>query len=87
MYGLSGARAGARGPGERGQMESVSEVVDLPEGRRADMNGWGKGALSKVSGRVEVNGQRRTEASRARAGKVRSGAVLLSRLSKYGSGI
>ena len=46
MCGLSGARAGASGPGERGKRVRV----DLPEG---EDDGWGKGEVNEVSGRVE----------------------------------
>ena len=48
MCGLSGARAGASGPGERGKC--VRGDVDLPE---SEDEGWGKGEVNEVSGRVE----------------------------------
>ena len=46
MCGLSGARAGASGPGERGKRV----CVDLPE---SEDEGWGKGEVNEVNGRVE----------------------------------
>ena len=48
MCGLSGARAGASGPGERGKC--VRGDVDLPE---SEDEGWGKGEVNEVNGRVE----------------------------------
>ena len=48
MCGLSGARAGASGPGERQKCACVG--VDLPE---SEDEGWGKGEVNEVSGRVE----------------------------------
>ena len=48
MCGLSGARAGASGPGERGKR--VRGDVDLPE---SEDEGWGKGEMNEVRGRVE----------------------------------
>ena len=48
MYGLSGARAGARRPGERDHI-----CVKLWTYRRVKMNGWGKCEVNDVSGRVE----------------------------------
>ena len=37
----------------RRERPNVCENVDLPEGRRVEMNGWGKGVVNEVSGRVE----------------------------------